>query len=107
MWTYSVDLVVVQGDGSADGIVKVADLGVDGLVPCSLLVGERGDHLLDSGNQDFALGGYQLGHWSARLMLAPRIHYDGLVVSLLKVTKSVMGSWTAAPNTIRSVISQK
>jgi len=52
----------VQGDGSTDSIVKVADFGVDGFVPGPLFLSERSNQLLDSRNENLSLGGDQLGH---------------------------------------------
>ena len=60
--THGVDLVVVQGNGSTDSIVKVADLGVDGLVSRPFFLGEGSNQLLDSRDEDLSLGRNQFGH---------------------------------------------
>lgn len=80
--TYSGDLVIREGNGSADSVVKVLaqsegirlpdprdiangtnlDASVDDLVSLSLFFGQGGNEIHQTGNQDLAVGSNQSRH---------------------------------------------
>lgn len=61
--THSRNGVVGDGDLTTNSGMNIFHLEVDSLKLGSLIVGDRRDEVLDTGNEDLAVGSDKLGHY--------------------------------------------
>lgn len=60
--THSLNGIVRDGDFTTDSSMNILHLEMDSFKLGSLIVGDRGDEVLDTANEDLAVGSNKPGH---------------------------------------------